>query len=201
MAPPSLPQPVDRHPGGATHPRSGVFDLPAVPAAVGLARASVRRLLDRWGTGDGTTDNAVLVISELVTNAVKHTASDRIVCRVQVDGRLLHIEVEDENRAGTLPTRRRPGPDDQGGRGLLLVGMLSGDWGVRDAPHGSGRVVWAVLAPEPGEAVATGPPRDPHSRPAPHPAPQARPHPAARAEAPEANEQQGPPRHGTTARL
>ena len=214
MAPPSLPQPVGRHLGDETHPRSGVFDLPAVPAAVGLARTSVRRLLARWGTGDGTTDNAVLVISELVTNAVKHTGSVRIACRVRVDGHLLHIEVEDENRAGTLPIRRRPGPEDQGGRGLLLVGMLSGDWGVRDAPHGSGRVVWAVLAPEPGEAVAapepgeavaTGPPHAPHRRPAPHPpsrpAPQARPHPAARAEAPEANEQQGPPRHGTTARL
>ena len=146
MAPPSLPQPVGRHLGDETHPRSGVFDLPAVPAAVGLARTSVRRLLARWGTGDGTTDNAVLVISELVTNAVKHTGSVRIACRVRVDGHLLHIEVADENRAGTLPIRRRPGPEDQGGRGLLLVGMLSGDWGVRDAPHGSGRVVWAVLA-------------------------------------------------------
>ncbi|MFJ8358291.1 ATP-binding protein [Streptomyces sp. NPDC093984] len=174
MAPPSLPQSVGRLPAGAAHPRTGVFDLPAVPAAVGLARTSVRRLLGRWGTGDCTTDNAVLVTSELVTNAVKHTASDRIVCRIRTDGHRLRIEVQDENRGGTLPTRRRPGPDDQNGRGLTLVGMLSGDWGVREAPDGSGRIVWADLAPEPGETVATDPPQLPHTlRPDPHPAAQA----------------------------
>ncbi|UXY22555.1 ATP-binding protein [Streptomyces cynarae] len=174
MAPPSLPQSVGRLPAGAAQPRTGVFDLPAVPAAVGLARTSVRRLLGRWGTGDCTTDNAVLVTSELVTNAVKHSAGDRIVCRILTDGHRLRIEVEDENRGGTLPTRRRPGPDDQGGRGLMLVGMLSGDWGVRDAPDGSGRIVWADLAPEPGETVASDPPPLQHPlRPDPHPAAQA----------------------------
>ncbi|MFF4210327.1 ATP-binding protein [Streptomyces sp. NPDC001796] len=183
MAPPSLPQSVGRPPAGAAHPRTGVLDLPAVPTAVGLARTSVRRLLGRWGTGDCTTDNAVLVTSELVTNAVKHSAGDRIVCRIHTDGHRLRIEVEDENRGGTLPTRRRPGPDDQGGRGLLLVGMLSGDWGVRDAPDGSGLIVWADLAPEPGETVAAGPSSLPHTlRPAPHPA-------------------EGSTSHGTTARL
>jgi anti-sigma regulatory factor (Ser/Thr protein kinase) len=149
---------------------------------VGLARTSVRRLLARWGTGDGTADNAVLVTSELVTNAVKHTPSARIVCRVRVDGDRLHIEVEDESGGNTLPALRCPGPDDQGGRGLLLVGMVSSDWGVREAPHGSGRVVWAELAPEPGESVTTGPRPTPHSRPVPHPA-------------------EGSAPHGTTARL
>ncbi|MFE0325336.1 ATP-binding protein [Streptomyces sp. NPDC058960] len=174
MAPPSLPQSVGRLPAGAAQPRTGVFDLPAVPAAVGLARTSVRRLLGRWGTGDRTTDDAVLVTSELVTNAVKHSAGDRIVCRILTDGHRLRIEVEDENRGGTLPTRRRPGPDDQGGRGLMLVGMLSGGWGVRDAPDGSGRIVWADLAPEPGETVATDPLPPQHTlRPDPHPAAQA----------------------------
>ncbi|MFF3904716.1 ATP-binding protein [Streptomyces sp. NPDC001848] len=195
MAPPSLPRSVGRLPADAAHPRTGVFDLPAVPAAVGLARRSVRRLLGGWGTGDGTTDNAVLVISELVTNAVKHTVGDRIVCRVRTDGHRLHIEVEDENRGGTLPTRRRPGPDDQCGRGLMLVGMLSGDWGVRDAPDGSGHIVWAELAPEPGEAAVGGPSPLPHTLgPAPHPA-------AEGSGVPEAIEQQGSPHHATTARL
>ncbi|MER6122865.1 ATP-binding protein [Streptomyces sp. NPDC001795] len=182
MAPPSLPQSLGRLPGGATPHRSDVFELPAVPAAVSVARSTVRGLLRRWDTGGETTENAVLVTSELVTNAVMHAASERIVCRVRTDGLRLHIEVEDENRAETLPVPRQACPDDSGGRGLVLVGVLSSDWGVRDAPHGPGRVVWAELVPEPGEAAATGPPPVPHLRPAPHPA-------------------EGPPPHGTTARL
>ncbi|MFJ5530624.1 ATP-binding protein [Streptomyces sp. NPDC093261] len=157
MAPPSLPRSSARLPAGASPDGSAVFDLPAVPAAPGAARSGVRGLLRRWGTGAATGDNAVLVISELVTNAVLHTASERVVCRVSSDGHRLRIEVEDQSLSGTVPTRACPGPDDQGGRGLVLVDALSSGWGVRDAPHGSGRVVWAELPPEPGEVVATAP--------------------------------------------
>ncbi|MET8950303.1 ATP-binding protein [Streptomyces sp. NPDC004393] len=157
MAPPSLPQSSARLPAGASPRRSGVFDLPAVPSAVRAARSSVRGLLRRWGTGAGTGDNAVLVVSELVTNVVLHTASERVLCRVSTDGHRLRIEVEDQSLSGTVPARGCPGPDDQGGRGLVLVGALSGDWGMRDAPHDSGRVVWAELAPEPGEVITTDP--------------------------------------------
>ncbi|MFE9093485.1 ATP-binding protein [Streptomyces sp. NPDC007264] len=180
MAPPSLPQPVDRLSGHTRSHRSDVFHLPAVPAAVGTARRNVRALLERWGTGRETSDNAVLVTSELVTNAVMHTGSERVVCRVRTDGRRLRIEVEDENRAA--PVALSSGPDDQGGRGLALVCALSGDRGVRDAPGGTGHVIWAEIVPEAGEAVATGPPSAPYLGPVPHPA-------------------EGPPPHGTTARL
>ncbi|MED7821016.1 ATP-binding protein [Streptomyces chiangmaiensis] len=172
---------MGRLPGDASPHRSDVFGFPAVPAAVGLVRRNVRELLVRWGAGGGTVDNAVIVTCELVTNAVVHTASERIVCRVHTDGRLLHIEVLDENHGETRPARCRPGPDDQSGRGLLLVDVLCSDWGVRDAQSGFGRVVWAELTPEPGEAAATGSPGCPHLRPVPHPA-------------------EGSPQHGTTAR-
>ncbi|WP_143674629.1 ATP-binding protein, partial [Streptomyces caniscabiei] len=60
----------------------------------------------------------------------------------------LRIEVEDQNSGHAQPARRRPGLDDQNGRGLMLVGMLSSDWGVRDTPQRSGRVVWAELPSE-----------------------------------------------------
>jgi hypothetical protein len=93
-----------------------------------------------------------------------HGAGERIVCRLRTDGHRLHIEVQDENRGGTLPALRSPHPDDQSGRGLVLVDALSSDWGARDAPLGSGRVVWAELSPQPGEALVTVP----HLRPAPH---------------------------------
>ncbi|MGW1157920.1 ATP-binding protein [Streptomyces sp. NPDC002513] len=162
MAPPSLPLSSARLPAGDSLRRSGVFYLRAVPATVGAARSSVRGLLRRWGTGAETSENAVLVISELVTNAVLHTASERVVCRVSTDGQRLRIEVEDQSLSGTVPARGCPGLDDQGGRGLMLVCALSIDWGVQGAPRGSGRVVWAELAPEPGEVIAGGPPPTPH---------------------------------------
>lgn len=174
MAPSSLPQPLGRLPGGESPDDAEAFDLPAVPASVGLARGSVGRLLEEWGIDGETGDDAVLVVSELVTNAIAHTASERIGCRVRVDGRRLRIEVEDQNRGLTLPAQCRPTPDDQGGRGLVLVGMLSSDWGVKDAPHGSGRIVWAELTPDlPAPRSA---PAVPHLRPVPHPAEGTSPH-------------------------
>lgn len=174
MAPPSLPQPLGRlprdrlaGPSKYSHqhsPQSGMFALPATPASVGAARRKVRELLGAWSVGDDAVDNALLVTSELVTNALTHTASERIVCRLRLSAGRLHVEVEDENRGGTLPYQRMPGPDEQCGRGLLLVGILSSDWGVRDAPHGSGRIVWAELPDEHAELTdSTAPTSTPPS--------------------------------------
>src|ERR1044072_4526385 len=113
MAPPSLPQPLGRLPGEPswdddqswdddrtrgrppehTSPaspglrrRSEVLGLPATPASVGQAREHVRQILDAWGAGRELCDDAVLVVSELVTNALTHTGSDRVVCRLGLDG-------------------------------------------------------------------------------------------------------------------
>ncbi|MEV0221643.1 ATP-binding protein [Streptomyces sp. NPDC050704] len=183
MAPPSLPQALGRLPADEHPHRAGVFGLPPTAASVGVARRNVRELLGEWGTSPETCDNAVLVASELVTNALTHTASEWIVCRLRTAGERLHIEVEDQNRGLTLPAQCSPDPDDQGGRGLLLVGALSSDWGVRDTADGSGRVVWAVLpskpapTPETREIVSTGPARTTHlTRPNPHSAEGSLPH-------------------------
>ncbi|WP_063783474.1 ATP-binding protein, partial [Streptomyces sp. NRRL WC-3618] len=136
-----------------------MFVLTATPASVGMARRKVRELLDLWNVGPDACDNALLVTSELVTNALTHAASERVVCRLYLSAERLYIEVEDENRGRTLPARRRPEPDEQCGRGLLLVGVLTSDWGVRDAPDGSGRVVWAELPAEQAElSEAISPP-------------------------------------------
>lgn len=169
MTPPSLPQPLGRLPGDEHPRRPGVFALPAAPASVGVARRNVRELLTDWRTDEETLDNALLVTSELVTNALTHTASEWIVCRLHIAEARLHIEVEDQHRGWTLPTQRRAEPDEQGGRGLLLVDVLSSDWGVRDTTDGSGRVVWAVLPLEGGEPASTVPaPTANSARPIPH---------------------------------
>ncbi|WP_322725769.1 ATP-binding protein [Streptomyces spongiae] len=130
---------------------------------MGQARQNVREVLDAWGAAGELCDDAVLVVSELVTNALTHTGSDRVVCRLGFGGGRLRIEVEDQNRGCSLPERRQPDADDQNGRGLLLVGALSSDWGVGAGSHGSGSVVWAELVWQSAESApgAVGsPPRE-----------------------------------------
>ncbi|WP_191874470.1 ATP-binding protein [Streptomyces filipinensis] len=145
-----LPGPLgpDRLASGAPPSRSApttAFELPARPVAVGTARRAVRDLLAAWGVPADRRDDAVLVTSELVTNALVHTAGERIACRVHGTADRIRIEVEDQGGGHALPAARRPGPDDQHGRGLFLVDALSLDRGVAPVSGRSARVVWAEL--------------------------------------------------------
>ncbi|WP_244189188.1 ATP-binding protein [Streptomyces incarnatus] len=143
-----LPGPLgpDRPASGDALARSAAaFDLPAQPAAVGTARRVVRDLLSAWGVPGGTRDDAVLVTSELVTNALVHAAGERITCRLHGTADRIRIEVEDQDGGPTRPAARRPGADDQHGRGLFLVDALCRDWGVTPVPGRPARVVWAEL--------------------------------------------------------
>ncbi|MFG2937369.1 ATP-binding protein [Streptomyces sp. NPDC048282] len=167
------PQGLDRFASGDRPPAlSRVFDLAPTPRAVGNARRSVGELLGSWGVGEEACDNAVLVTSELVTNAIVHSAGRRIVCRVQATADRVRIEVEDQNGGFTLPAPRQARPDEQNGRGLFLVDALSLDWGVTAAPEGpSSRVVWAELSTAPDAPVTTPhtPGDPPPHGPSPHP--------------------------------
>jgi anti-sigma regulatory factor (Ser/Thr protein kinase) len=137
----------DRLASGHPLPRSAAaFDLPARPAAVGTARRVVRDLLIAWGVPEGSRDDAVLVISELVTNALVHTAGERIACRLHGTADRIRIEVEDQEGGPALPAARRPRPEDQHGRGLFLVDALCLDWGVATVSGRPARVVWAELS-------------------------------------------------------
>ncbi|GAA3292299.1 hypothetical protein GCM10020295_11240 [Streptomyces cinereospinus] len=144
-----------------------MFVLPAVPESAGAARRAVRETLTAWHTGAGDVDNAVLVASELVTNAITHSGSERIVCRLHTTAARLRIEVEDQNLRPALPAPREAGPDDQNGRGLLLVAAVCAGWGVRPAPHHAGRVVWADVTTTRPRPVPTSPAAPP-ARPIPH---------------------------------
>ncbi|MEV5935754.1 ATP-binding protein [Streptomyces sp. NPDC052079] len=121
------------------------FDLPTTPASVRTARRGVRELLTARGIGHDLCDNAVVVTSELVTNALTHSAGDRIRFWLLLTADVIRIEVEDQARGLEGPVLRRPGPDDQNGRGLLLVDALCSDWAVTDVPGRPGRTVWAEL--------------------------------------------------------
>ncbi|MEV6112833.1 ATP-binding protein [Streptomyces sp. NPDC052109] len=142
-----LPGPLgpDRLASGDPLPRSAAFDLPARPEAAGTARRVVQDLLTSWGVPRGTRDDAVLVTSELVTNAFVHTAGERITCRLRGTADRIRIEAEDRGGGPALPAARRPGPEDQHGRGLFLVDALSRAWGVTPVSGRPARVVWAEL--------------------------------------------------------
>lgn len=81
-----------------------------------------------------------LVITELVTNAVRH-GSPPVEVEIDTCEHCVTVVVADGGRG--RPERRRAGATDEGGRGLLLVDLLAGDHGVR--PTGTGKAVWAEL--------------------------------------------------------
>ena len=126
--------------------RRDVFRLPAQSASVADARGRVRACLARWDTDPELTDDASLVVTELFTNAVRHTDSEQITCVLQDTGRAIRLEVTDQGRGTGVPVPYTAEADEEGGRGLLLVSVLAAAWGSDPAQDGTGRVVWAELA-------------------------------------------------------
>ncbi|MCI3932840.1 SpoIIE family protein phosphatase [Streptomyces sp. AN091965] len=117
----------------------GDWTLPREPRSVGHARELACARLREWGL-DALVDTAELLVSELVTNALRYGEGE-IRLRLLLD-RTLVCEVWD---AGLVqPRRRRARDTDEGGRGLQLVGLLSAAWGSRRTPRG--KTVWFELA-------------------------------------------------------
>ncbi|WP_414721117.1 ATP-binding protein [Streptomyces sp.] len=136
------PQTDDRRPH--PHVRRFTFELPARTVSVARARALADERLTLWGCGEDVRDTVVLVVSELVTNAVVHTASARVVCELREGHDRLRIAVHDEG--GPAGPRIRDCGAEERGRGLLLVDAVCSAWGADPTGHGTGRVVWAELA-------------------------------------------------------
>ncbi|WP_374955416.1 ATP-binding protein [Streptomyces sp. Ru72] len=139
--------------GGASGPRPVAaaerrfhFELAAHPGAVARARQLTRARLAGWAVCEDTCDTAVLVVSELVTNAIVHTAGEHVVCELHAEDDLVRIAVRDEGCAPGEPRPARQRPDEEHGRGLLLVAALCRAWGAQEA--GPGLLVWAELAHE-----------------------------------------------------
>ncbi|MEU9112516.1 ATP-binding protein [Streptomyces sp. NPDC048483] len=120
--------------------------MPARRTSVPEARRRVIALLREWGADQQVRDDVELVVSELFTNAVRHTDSEKVGCEVTLVGSYIRIEITDEGGAGVSAPHAQPGSvDKEGGRGLFLVGALSESWGTRPDDGGRGRVVWADL--------------------------------------------------------
>lgn len=103
---------------------------------IGSIRAFVQEVLLRQGCADEAIDAAVLCTSELATNALLHGEGElRVQVRLGADA---HVAVSDRNRG--MPVQQRGGPEDDAGRGLLLVGLFADRWGCE--PTEDGKRVW-----------------------------------------------------------
>ena len=157
------PHASDSHPRGEW-PLHTFMELGALPGAVPCARLHTRHVLWEWALNP-LIDTAELVVSELVTNALN--ASEGLTTS-RYDGRLTSgtppirlwllsdgtqvvIHVWDGN--DLVPDPQEPDPEDEGGRGLLLVTHLCAAWGTYRLDHASGKVTWAATTPETIESV------------------------------------------------
>ncbi|MFI9327556.1 ATP-binding protein [Kitasatospora sp. NPDC052868] len=112
------------------------MDAPPGPPQRGRARLQLLRQAHSWRVPDDATETALLLLSELVTNACRHACAprDRLIgVRFAFSsGEPLRVEVTDANPA--LPDPRQAGPEDENGRGLELVEALATAWGVELKP-------------------------------------------------------------------
>ena len=130
------------------------IDLGPARSDVAVARRFVAEQCRDWGCGD-IVEDAELVVSELVTNALLYGAS-RCELRAGLSEAALRLQVVDQG--GGMPDPQAASDTDEHGRGLLLVTVLSAAWGVEALPDG-GKIVWAeLLRPlrEPGDDDPAG---------------------------------------------
>lgn len=120
--------------------------MSAVPACVGVARA----LLENWLCGHPCAEDAVLLASETVTNAVRHgSPADgsgvvRLVARWLPDH--VYVAVTDDGASATVPQLVGGALDDVGGRGLLLVEDMAWRWDTARVGRGRRRVWFELVA-------------------------------------------------------
>lgn len=149
------------------------LQLAAVPSAVAAARSFATDSLRLWQLPPETADDATLIVSELVTNAVRcggiaelepdnPTLAAAPLVRLQLTRWNDSLLIEVWDAAEGVPELRQQYEDTEGGRGLYLVAMLAERWSYYVPPLG-GKVVWAELAigkieqPQPATAQPSAP--------------------------------------------
>ena len=144
-------------------PLRSYLELRALPACVRSARLHAKNILREWHIR-ALTDTVELLVSEIITNAVRASANTRnrppgtspsetsqsqrapwIRFWLTSDRHSVLIQVWDANRHHPIP--QNAGPDAEAGRGLLLVQTLSTKWGCYVPDGQDGKIVWAVCAP------------------------------------------------------
>ncbi|MFJ3232886.1 ATP-binding protein [Streptomyces sp. NPDC086787] len=118
------------------------WTFPADPGAVRTARTAVRDTLRTWGL-DTLADMAALLVSELVTNSLRHATGPIGVRLVRPSGLGDTLLVEVSDPLPDPPHERVARLEDESGRGLQLVASSSRRWGTR--PGNTGKTVWFEL--------------------------------------------------------
>lgn len=130
------------------------LSVPTTPAAVTAVRHRAMNAITGWETelDDALMHTAELVISELVTNAVRHAGTGQVSLSVQLVQTGLRIEVDDSNPA--LPQLCLPDEHAENGRGRFLVAVLADRYGADPTP--TGKRCWAeiTLPTCPGKEIA-----------------------------------------------
>ncbi|WP_251068086.1 ATP-binding SpoIIE family protein phosphatase, partial [Streptomyces sp. ISL-22] len=131
-----------RYDGMAVRPLRESWTVWRVPEAVGHARRFTRRTLRTWGVPAQGIDAVLLVVSELVTNALVHTDGRVRLDLTLVNDRLRVAVADASPRTPVKPTSISW--EATGGRGILLVEAMSATWGT--VPVSGGKQVWSEIA-------------------------------------------------------
>jgi len=139
-------------PAATTGEHSVSWRLSHEPVQVRHAREQARKALFGWGLGEHA-ELAELIVSELVTNAIRH-GDGPIQVRISYDGGDLRVEVHDDGPG--RPVRRQATADDESGRGLALldgfIGMYGGRRGIANDGAGHGKTVYVMICLAAGPA-------------------------------------------------
>ncbi|HUY47077.1 MAG TPA: ATP-binding protein [Streptosporangiaceae bacterium] len=129
-------------------PLRSYLELGALPGAVPCARLHARQVLWEWGLS-AFSENAELLVSELVTNAIQASLSAESILPVRLwlssDRSRLLIQVQDSNRYPPARTDADGDGDGESGRGLLIVEAISTKWGWHTKEDQGGKTVWALI--------------------------------------------------------
>lgn len=126
--------------GEGAGPRSAELTLPAKATSPARARRFVSGTLSAWDVDGG--DDALLIVSELVTNALLHARTKMTVTLTEHAPGLVRLEVTDGS--GEDLHQRNFSLDSGTGRGLRLLDALAAEWGVER--HAGGKTVWCVVS-------------------------------------------------------
>jgi anti-sigma regulatory factor (Ser/Thr protein kinase) len=149
------PEAVADPPGtSAEWPLSTSLPLGALPGATPCARLHARAVLAEWGLGD-VAESAELIVSELVTNAVlasmgpdgrpRYDGAAMPVVILQMASDRIRLLIEVWDGIPDPPAAAHPEPDDESGRGLMLVEAVCDHWSWQTVAGWPGKVVWAEL--------------------------------------------------------
>ncbi|MFF9205437.1 ATP-binding protein [Streptomyces sp. NPDC014986] len=120
----------------------------------------MRERLVGWHLPEGTCSDAILIASELTTNALVHTLSRRLLCGVGlVTDECLRLEVHDQGDPYVSPAACEPDSGEESGRGLLLVHHMASAWGCARSTITGGNAVWATMSLPSGVHARALPPR------------------------------------------